>query len=145
MTDADRQRELARARARRRRQADIYRGFLVPDAEAGRFFHSAVQSIGGGAMSGAESIAMQIATALSAGRQCTPLLGHAHEIVAFIGGRSALREDVAKLGNVKELLLISSHGTHPLLRAGNITLLETACGAHAAGRIQTRNLSDRKR
>jgi hypothetical protein len=79
-------------------------------------------------------------TASLVGRHRSPSPGKFDECVALSWSRGTNGEGITK--SRKLLAFFIRHDALLQLQGGNITLLERACGAHAARRIQSGNLRD---
>ena len=112
---------------------------LPPNYVTGFFPHSPKPRPDGCAMSDAKSGLI----ASLVGRHRSPSPGKLDESVALLRRRGTNGEGITK--SRKLFAFFIRHDALLQSQGGTITLLEPACGAHAARRIQTRNLSDRKR
>jgi hypothetical protein len=84
-----------------------------------------------------------VKSGLTVGRHRPPSPGKLDECVALSWSRGTNGQGITK--SRKMFAFFIRHDALLQSQGGNTTLLEPACGAHAARRIQTGNLSDRKR
>jgi hypothetical protein len=77
-----------------------------------------------------------------ASRHRPPLMGQIEEILALLGGRSILRERVAKARKMLKFSLIAGHDCRLLLQAGKVALLGRAWGAYEAWGLRICNFSE---
>jgi hypothetical protein len=69
-------------------------------------------------------------------------MGQIEEILALLGGRSILRERVAKARKMLKFSLIAGHDCRLLLQAGKVALLGRAWGAYEAWGLRICNFSE---